>query len=358
MAGMKGRVKALPGRLRFDLIFPVAFAIAGTCAAATSDVLATAAEILSLSADHAARGIAVSIAGIVTVAESNWKGRFFVQDSTGGVFVNNETEPGPVPGDVVQVSGASHIGGYAPDIIRPHWKKFGTAPLPEPRRISVDRLMGGAEDGQRVEVSGVVRSAQTGDAGLELELVSGGYRFRVLSLVSTNLDSNALVGATLRVRGTAAAIFNFPTRQLLNVVMFVPQQSDFIIDQIPDAAVSREPLIALDRVAQYRRNNSPEARVRVQGVVTYQRPGKDIFLHDESGGLHVKCRETNTFAPGEIVEAIGFPVVEHFYPVLQDAILSRKHQSERKVVPQKVSISVLLEGLHHADVVSAQGRLL
>jgi len=136
-------VKALPGRLRFDLIFPVAFAIAGTCAAATNGVLATAAEILSLSADDAARGIAVSITGIVTVAESNWKGRFFVQDSTGGVFVNNETEPGPVPGDVVQVSGASHIGGYAPDIIRLHWKKFGTAPLPEPRRISVDRLMGG-----------------------------------------------------------------------------------------------------------------------------------------------------------------------------------------------------------------------
>ena len=216
----------------------------------------------------------------------------------------------------------------------------------------------GVEDGQRVEVTGVVRSVQAWGRQLGLELASGGYRFRAFPRVSAEVDPNSLVGATLHVRGTAAAIFNFPTRQLLNVVMFVPQQSDFIIDQIPDAAVSREPLIALDRVAQYRRNNSPEARVRVQGVVTYQRPGKDIFLHDESGGLHVKCRETNTFAPGEIVEAIGFPVVEHFYPVLQDAILSRKHQSERKVVPQKVSISVLLEGLHHADVVSAQGRLL
>ncbi len=272
--------------------------------------------------------------------------------------MNNETEPGPVPGDVVQVSGASHIGGYAPDIIGPHWKKFGTAPLPEPRRVSVDRLMCGAEDGQRVEVSGVVRSAQTGDAGLELELVSGGYRFRVLSLVSTNLDPNSLVGATVRVRGTAAAIFNFPTRQLLNVVMFVPQQSDFIMDQMPDAAVSREPLIALNRVAQYRRNNSPAARIRVQGVVTYQRPGNDIFLHDESGGLQVKCRETNNFAVGEIVEAIGFPVVEHFHPVLEDAILSRKNQTESPVVPQKVSIADLLEGRHHSDVVSVQGKLL
>jgi signal transduction histidine kinase len=355
---MKGRVEALPGRIRFDLVFPVAFAIAGSCAAATNHVLATAAEILSLPADHAARGIAVSISGIVTVAESNWKGRFFVQDSTGGVFVNNESEPGPVPGDLVQVSGASHIGGYAPDIIRPHWKKLGTASLPEPRRVSVDRLMCGAEDGQRVEVCGAVRSAQTGDAGLELELVSGGYRFRVLSLVSTNLNPNSLVGATLRVRGTAAAIFNFPTRQLLNVVLFVPQQSDFIIDQPPDAAVSREPFTPLNGVTQYRRNNSPAARIRVQGVVTYQRPGNDIFLHDETGGLQVKCRETNSFAAGEIVEAIGFPVVEGFLPALQDAILSRKNRTESPVVPQKVSLADLLEGRHHSDVVSVQGKLL
>jgi len=93
--------------------------------------------------------------------------------------------------------------------------------------------------------------------------------------------------------------------------MFVPQQSDFIIDQIPDAAVSREPLIALDRVAQYRRNNSPEARVRVQGVVRTSVQAS-IFLHDDLAGLHVNAAK-RTFAPGEIVEAIGFPVVETFF---------------------------------------------
>src|SRR5262252_4343251 len=102
---MKGRIKALSGRLWFDLIFSVAFAIAGPCVAGTNDIVTTAAEILSLTPDQAARDIRVSVTGIVTVAESNWKGRFFVQDSTGGVFVNNETEPGPLPGDLVQVNG-------------------------------------------------------------------------------------------------------------------------------------------------------------------------------------------------------------------------------------------------------------
>jgi len=340
------------------LIFSAAGAIAGTSVAAEGEVLTTASAVLSLTPDEAARGIRVSVTGMVTAAEADWGGRFFVQDSTGGVFVNNEKEPQPVPGDLVQVSGTSHLGGYAPDVIWPHWKKLGSTPLPQAKAVSAEQLMSGTEDGQRVEVSGVVRSAERGQKGLALELVSGGYRFRAFSLVSTNLNPNSMVGATVRVRGTAAAAFNYPLRHLLTVVMFVPQEADFIIDQLPDAAVSQEPLVPLNAIAQYRRSASPNARIRVKGVVTYQRSGKDIFLHDETGGLQVKCRETNTLAPGEVVEAVGFPVVERLLPVLQDAILSRKNESEGPVVPQKVSVPVLLEGLHHSDLVSLRGKLL
>src|SRR5262249_21302612 len=94
------------------------------------------------------------------------------------------------------------------------------------------------------------------------------------------------------------------------------------------------------------------------GVVTYQRPGIDVFLHDETGGLQVEFPETSIFAPGEIVEAIGFPVVERYLPILQDATLIRKNEFQTPVVPQKVSIPVLLEGLHHSDLVTLEGKLL
>jgi hypothetical protein len=328
---------------------------------ATSNVLTTAAKVLSLTAEQAAEPIPVSISGVVTVAEPNWGGNFFVQDSTAGAFVNYAGQQ-PALGDIVKVAGFSHPGGFAPDINATHWKKLGTALLPRAVPISVEQFMSGAADGERVELSAVVRSAQQSQivkTRLRVELESGGYRFRAFPPFPTNLDPNSLVGATVRLRGTAAASFNPSLRNMLTVVMFVPQWSDFIVDQIPDPAISETPLVSLNRIAQYNRNNFSDPRIHVRGVVIYQRPGQDIFLHDGTGGLQVESDETNTIAPGEIVEAIGFPGVERFLPVLEDATLIRTSESEQTVVPQKVSIQELyLNGGHHADLISLQGRLL
>ena len=147
-------------------------------AAYANDTLTNAADVLALPAKAALAGIPVSVKGIVTAAETDWLGRFFVQDSSGGVFVDNRDNHPPVPGDVVEVSGISYPGGYAPVITKPHWKKLGTAPLPEAKPISTERLMSGMEDSQRVEVSGIVRSAEFSGSWIGIELVSGGYRFR------------------------------------------------------------------------------------------------------------------------------------------------------------------------------------
>jgi len=218
--------------------------------------------------------------------------------------------------------------------------------------------MSGAEDGQRVEVSGMVRSAQKGDTKLVLELASSGYRFRAFVPGSLNLDPNTLVGATVRVRGTLAASFNVPLRHILTVAMYVPLESDVIIDHLPDATIFQEPFTPLNGIAQYRKNANPDGRIRVRGVVTYQRPGEDIFLHDATGGLQVKCRDTNRYAPGEVVEAVGFPDLERFLPVLQDATLSRTKDARELINPKSVSLQELSDGLHHSDPVMLQGKLL
>ncbi len=329
-------------------------------ATATNTVLATAAKILSLTASQAAKSIPVSITGVVTVAEPNWRGDFFVQDATGGTFVNNRLAQ-PSVGDVVRVAGFSHRGGFAPDINAAYWEKLATALLPMAVPISVDQFMSGAADGQRVELLAVVRSAQQSKivkTRLKLELESGGYRFRAFPPFPSNLDPDSLVGATVRLRGTSAVSFNPSLQNMLTAVMFVPQESDFVVERLPNPAISDAPLVSLNRIAQYRRNNFSDPRIRVRGVVTCQRPGQDIFLHDGTGGLQVKCGDTNIIAPGEIVEAIGFPEVESFLPVLEDATLIRTAEFEKPVVPSQVSVQQLFDGIHHADLVSLQGMLL
>jgi len=70
------------------------------------------------------------------------EGRSFVQDSTGGVFVNNETEPGRFRATWFKSVAPPHRwirSGHYPAA----WKKFGTAPLPETQAISVDRSWAG-----------------------------------------------------------------------------------------------------------------------------------------------------------------------------------------------------------------------
>jgi len=341
------------------LIFWIAVANRGLAASATneSEVLSTAAELSSLPGERAAERIPVSITGVVTLAEPTWGGLFFVQDSTGGVFVNNHGPP-PALGDLVQVDGVSHEGGFAPDIFQSKWKKLGTSPLPEARPVSVERLVSGAEDGRRVEVSGVVRSLRVEGKQLVLQLAQGGYRFRAYAKVPTNVDAKSLVGATVRMRGTAAAAFNPRLRQILGVNIYVPQESDFRIDHMPGKALTELPLTSLRGILQYHRNEPDELRIRVRGVVTYQRPGLDIFLQDQTDGLQVRTRETNTFAPGEIVEAVGFPVMEGNLPVLQDALLIRTKEPSGRVVSRDATMQELRQVLHHGDMITLKGTLL
>lgn len=327
-------------------------------AAYANDTLTNAADVLALPAKAALAGIPVSVKGIVTAAETDWLGRFFVQDSSGGVFVDNRDNHPPVPGDVVEVSGISYPGGYAPVITKPHWKKLGTAPLPEAKPISTERLMSGMEDSQRVEVSGIVRSAEFSGSWIGIELVSGGYRFRAFFPITSNMEPQSLVGDKVLVRGTAAAAFNAPLRHLLTVTIFSPQPADFIVKEPAPTNLFDEPVVPLNNIAQYHKNGLPGNQVHVKGVVTYQRKGEDLFLRDATGGLQVKSKLTATVVPGDMVEAIGFPAVENFLPVLEDAVFRKTAEPKSDLEPMNTTVADLQKGLHHADFITLQGRLI
>jgi signal transduction histidine kinase len=328
-------------------------------AVAANNTLTNAADILSLSAKEASSNIPVSVKGIVTAAETSWEGEFFVQDASGGIFVvSHDIKRQPAPGDVVAISGVSRPGSYAPTISQPHFKILGSAPLPEAKPVTIERLMSGDEDSQRVEISGIVRTAQMSGNMLAVELVSGGYRLRAFAPVGTNVDLQSLVGARLLLRGTAAVAFNASLRHFITVALFVPQPADFMIEEPSASDPFNEPVTPLNGIAQYRRDSSPGNRVHVKGVVTYQRQGDDLFLQDGSGGLQVKTTQPLAVAPGDIVEAVGFPAVANFLPVLEDAIFRKTTEPRTNLQPQSVTTGSLLKGLHHASYITLKGQLM
>lgn len=328
------------------------------CAQDATVVLTNASDVLALPAESALKALGVRVTGVVTATEQYWDGRFFIQDASGGVFVDNISVNHPEIGDLVEVSGVSHPGAFAPVISKPAWKRLGTAPLPEAKPVTVERLMTGVEDSQRIEISGTVQAVRIENSLLEVDLVSGGYRLHVLSKIPPGVDIQTLVGARVRVKGTAAASFNALLRQLITVKVFVPLLADFIVEHAEPDDSFAAPVIPLAGIAQYRRDNAAGKRVHVRGIVTHQRPGEDLFLKDSTGALQVKSRQLMDLSVGDVIEAVGFPNLEHFLPVLQDAVFRRVREPRATVTARPASAEELEAGLHHADLISLQGKLL
>ena len=348
---------------RAPILLPVVFCLlawdrpAGR-AQTNTDLLTNAADVISLPAEQASRFLKVRVTGIVTAADPALKGRFFVQDATGGVFVDNFNGRRPEAGELVEVSGITYAGAYAPTITAPQVRSLGSAPLPPAKPVTVEQLMSGAEDSQRVEISGVVRDVRLDGARLAVDLAAGGYRFRAYVIVPVGFPHEKLIGSQVRIRGTAAEAHNRSLRQLIVVEVYVPVLADLVVDKPESINPFDRPVIPLNNLAQYRRGNSLGQRVHVRGVVTYQKDGESLWLQDEKGALQVESRQASGFSPGELVEAVGFPSFENFLPVLQDAGFRGVRQPLAPVKPALATLAGLQSGLHHAEYISLSGQLI
>jgi signal transduction histidine kinase len=341
-----------------SLAFALLSRVQDFAAGETDTVLTNASAVLALSGDQAAQAMRVSIHGVVTAAEPDWGGRFFIQDSSGGVFVENISSNQPSPGDVLTLTGVTFPGGYAPTITKPRWKKIGHSPLPSPRPVAVEQLMSGAEDGQRIAISGIVRNAQSAGNLLQVELFCGGYRVPVYAPMPPVMDAEKLVGARVRVAGTPATAYNAPLRHLIAVDVYVPSAADFVVEKAAVPDPFQEPLTSINSMAQYRASRTFADRVHIKGVVVYQRKGRDVFIQDATGGLQIKSREAVSLSKGEVVEAVGFPEFEGFLPVLEDAVFKRTTDPRVNLSPISPPIDELLNGLHHSDFITMRGKLL
>jgi hypothetical protein len=135
-----------------------------------------AQQILTLSENQSQQHLPIQIQGVVTAADPSWNGQFFVQDPSGGVFVDSRIQPIPSPGTLVRVTGVTEPGAFAPIVGRPRWKAMGSSPLPPAKSVSIEQLVTGSEDGQRVQVQGWVHSARKEANQWILALVEGSSR--------------------------------------------------------------------------------------------------------------------------------------------------------------------------------------
>jgi len=313
--------------------------------------------LVSTEEAHKAR-VPVQLRGVVTVAEPDWEGRFFIQDETGGVFVEYLKDDGPKAGDLVEVSGTVSRGAFTPIVIKAKLRRLGTAPLPEPRKVSVEEVVLGSQDSQRVEIEGWVRASRPKGSRRQVDLYANGQRIHVLTHLPPDLPPESLVAARVRVRGTVAASFNARLKHLTSVNLFVPLVSDFIIEETETSNPFLSPPVPILQVAQYHPENKPWRRIHVSGVVTCERPGLDLFIQDGTGGIHVQSTMLPSLKPGETVDVAGFLEYQNNLPVITDGMARRARESLPAIVPRQPSVPQILEGLHPFQLVELRGRVL
>jgi len=353
--------KALPvyGLLAASLGTPLVQAAPGT--GGKPSVLDRAAAVRELSAAEAAKNLPVHLNGVVTYYDS-LAPDLFVQDGTAGIYVNVEGPPPSLErGQEVEVTGVTGAGDFAPVVVHGRVRVTGVGKLPKPIRLTFDELLTGRGDSQWFSGDGVIKSAVLGKRRLDLYVATGGGKIRLIVLNPPKVDLQRFIEARVRFQGTVGAAFN-NKRQLTGLLVFLQDFGDLDMEQFADNPAKTNaglyPLRHADQLLRFSPIDSVGGRVRVRGVVTMQQLGNSLFLQDGRQGLMVLTHQLVRVQPGDVVEALGFPALGEFAPVLQDAVFTKVGADP---APKPVHITaddIMREGEQDANLVEIDARLL
>jgi len=323
-------------------------------------VLTTTAQVHALSAKEAQRAYPVRVRGVITFYDEKHFDTGFIHDDTGSISVLTTGKKFRLTiGDVVEVRGVSDAGSFAPMIKVLEAEVIGHGEVPAVRQVSYEEIISGQDDSQWVELSGIVRSVTEDKKAprLIIDVATGGGRLmtRVRDYdPAANYDH--LVDAAVRVRGVCSQLFN-QKRQMFNVRLLVPGLEDIIVEEPAPADPFAAPLHSIVSLLQFAPTGSYGRRVRVRGTVTFQQPGRALFIRDDTEALFVQTRQTETLQPGDRVDVIGFPSAGEWNPILQDATF-RKIGHTAPVTPPVIAAGQALSGAYEDALVQIEGTIV
>jgi len=363
------------GKLSYNYFVILLFCFARYSALAASNSvplpsLTNAIQVRMLSATEAARSYPVKLDGVVLYADS-LTGDLIIQDATGGIYVSGWTRrlsglPSryelPHPGQTVHVEGVSFPGDYAPCINLKSLKITGNGTIPSAKPASYEDLASDFEDGQWVEVRGIVHSAVVTQVGtnfnnkylvIHLTVDGGDMTARILNFSDAQID--ALPDSEVSLSGVLVPLFT-THRQLYDVVILVPSLSNLKIEVPRPENPFERPTSPINSLLEFSPTQRPGHRVKVAGIVLLQRSG-EIFIKDKTEALSISTEQTTIVGLGDKVEVLGFPAHGGYSPEMRDAIF-RKTGAGPTPAATPVTAEEACNGDHNDDLVQIDAQLL
>ncbi len=352
------------------LVFVIGVLVARGTAREPVDWVTSVAELRALSLEEADQQLPVRLRGVITYAESGDFHLIYVQDDTGGTFVDRGwrfVEPEGFDreltlGDLVEIEAVTSRGLFIPHPeagdgeIRARF--LGKAPLPEPIRLSPGNLFQPRYHNQWVEVEAYCSGVSWMRRWLRLDLVAGGQRFRALVPHGwREADVKSLEGSDLRLRGVYGARFS-RARELrgFNVLTHGFDQVE-VVDAGLEKAFS-QPVQQIRQLLRFQPGTTNRARVK--GTVTFVREGRGFYLGDGNDAVWVELAGGDAWPePGEAIEVVGFPAIGETDVTLQDASYRRGGEPiPGALEPRFFEASAALESDPHGQWVSMEARVV
>lgn len=252
--------------------------------------------------------------GIVTYSEPIPRGAFVIEDESAGIYVSTNDPvwqgPQPSPGSLVEVTGVTGQGGYAPVLHARSLKVLGKAWMPVAQPVSVSQLLTGRFDSRRVEFRGVVRHAghRKEMEKFWLEMTGEFGQLSVFAIESGGVEPEHLIDAEVTVRGVCFPFFN-ERAQVAGVRLVMNSAREVEINRPPMGDPFEIPLVPLDKLQPFSPQGINFHRQRIEGTVTFVEPGSFLYLQEGENAVRVNLARHVPVSIGDRVTAVGFPEV-------------------------------------------------
>lgn len=305
------------------------------------------------------RDARVHLTGTITYYDPADKA-MFLQDETGGVFVNVD-KPYPMrQGQLVELDGRTAPSYRSEIATDPAIRVIGPGrKLPAPP-ATYQALASGQKDCRLVSLRGKVRAVDIGrhsnaPSGY-LDVVVPGGEVEIYIYSPAGLEQKSLLDAEVEITGVAGGSFD-ALWQMTGIILYVQDASAIHILHAPVLDARKLPLTGIDDLLQTRYVLDRSKRVRVRGTITYYQKGVAAVLQSQGKSIYVETRETTDLMVGDVAEAFGFASETGYSSTLREAVILKTGE-RAEILPRSVSYAEALSGSFSDNLISLSGELV